>query len=378
MESLLLLIWNYVIPFLLVLTVLVFIHELGHYAVARWCKVRVEVFSVGFGRELFGWTDGHGTRWKFSAIPFGGYVKMFGEQLVADGEKPPAMSPEDEAVAFHNKTLRQRAAIVFAGPAANFILAVAIIAGAFMTIGQQYTPANIDSIVPDSAAEAAGLQPGDTVVEINGTKIERFEQIVQIVQITPGLKLDIVVDRGGELVPLTAVSRAVEITDRFGNTHKVGRLGISRTSNDRRYVKHDPATAVWRAGQETVIMTGNIFEVLWQIISGTREAKDLGGPLRIAQVSGDMWQTGIVSLIMFAALLSINLGLINLFPIPMLDGGHLLFYACEAIRGRPLGERAQEYGFRIGIAMVFALMIFATWNDLVQMRVVDYIVNMIT
>ncbi len=376
----LLTLWNYVLPFLAVLTVLVFVHEMGHYLVARYCGVRIEVFSIGFGREIIGWNDKVGTRWKFSLFPIGGYVKMFGEMPAgppAEAEQP-GLPEEADNDSFHTKTLGQRTAVVFAGPFANFLFAVVILTGMFMFVGQPYTPADINNVLPGSAAERAGMKPGDVIKSINGADIERFEQVIRIVQLTPGGALSIVVNRNGRMVALSAVADSHELTDRFGNTRKVGRLGVSRPGGDMKMVRHNPAVATWHAVVETATMTGNILDALWQIIAGTRSTEELGGPIRIAQMSGDMWASGLPNLIMFAAILSINLGLINLFPVPMLDGGHLLFYVYEAIRGKPLGERAQDFGFRIGIAMVLALMVFATWNDLVQLRVVDFIVELVT
>ncbi len=392
MLELLAMIWNYVIPFLVVLTVLVFVHEMGHYLAARKCGIRVEVFSVGFGRELIGWTDKVGTRWKLSAIPFGGYVKMFGEMQThrdapsdrendapadttgAEGRGISTGAPD----AFDSKSLGQRAFVVFAGPLANFLFAIIILAGMFMTIGQPFTPADIGTVIPKSAAERAGFQPGDVITGIGGTRVERFEQVIRTVQLRPGETLIFQVQRGDREISLTAVPDVLDQEDRFGNQQRIGRLGISRAGTDMKLIKHDPFTAVWRATHETYVLTGNIFSALWQIIKGTRSTSELGGPIRIAEMSGNVWQAGLISVLMFATVLSINLGLINLFPVPMLDGGHLLFYAIEALRGRPMGIRAQEYGLRIGITMVLALMVFATWNDLVQLRVVDFFVNLVT
>ena len=376
----LLTLWNYVVPFLAVLTALVFVHEMGHYLVARYCGVRIEVFSIGFGREIIGWNDKVGTRWKFSLIPIGGYVKMFGE--APDGApteaKQPGLPEEPDKESFHAKTLGQRAAVVFAGPFANFLFAVVLLTGMFVFVGQPYTPADISNVLAGSAAERAGIKPGDIIKSINGTDIERFEQVIRIVQLTPGGALSIIVERGGRQLSLSTVSDVHELTDRFGNTRTIGRLGVSRSGGDMVMVRHNPAVAAWHAVGETAIMTGNILDALWQIIAGTRSTDELGGPIRIAQMSGQMWASGLPNLLMFAAILSINLGLINLFPVPMLDGGHLLFYGFEAIRGKPLGERAQDFGFRIGVAMVLALMVFATWNDLVQMGVFDFIVELVT
>lgn len=383
-------IWDYVIPFLVVLTVLVFVHEMGHYLAARKCGIRVEVFSIGFGRELFGWTDKMGTRWKLSAVPFGGYVKMFGEmQTYKDAAPDGGKADLDPAAggggiatgapdAFDSKSLGQRAFVVFAGPLANFLFAIAILSGVFMTVGQSFTPSDIGTVVPKSAAERAGFQPGDVITGIDGTRVERFEQVIRRVQLHPGETLIFQVMRGDREVSLVAVPDVLDRKDRFGNRQRIGRLGISRTGADRMLIQHDPFTAIWRATAETYVLTGSIFSALGQIISGRRSTKELGGPIRIAEMSGNVWQAGLISVLMFATILSINLGLINLFPVPMLDGGHLLFYAIEALRGRPLGVRAQEYGLRVGIAMVLALMVFATWNDLVQLRIVDFFVNLVT
>ena len=371
---------NWILPFLGLLTVLVFVHEMGHYLVARYCGVRVEVFSIGFGPEIYGWNGRSGTRWRFGLIPIGGYVKMFGEQPGGpgrDGDEP-AMSAADQAQSFAAKTLGQRSAIVFAGPFANFLFAVVALAIMFMAIGQPFTPADISAVVPKSAAERAGMKPGDVIAEINGTDIERFEQVVSIVRMAPGLPLEIKVLRDGREIELHAIAGIHEQKDRFGNSQAIGRLGVRRGGGDRKLIRHDPITAVWRASVETMVLSGHILDFVWQMISGVRDTKELGGPIRIAQISSDMWQLGFISMVMFAVALSINLGLLNLFPVPMLDGGHLMFYLFEAIRGKPLGERAQEYGFRIGIVMVLGLMVFATWNDLEYFHVFEFFVNLVT
>jgi regulator of sigma E protease len=370
--------WDYVLPFLVVLTVLVFVHEMGHYLVARYCGVRVEVFSIGFGPELFGWNDRARTRWRISAIPIGGYVKMYGEQLAPHLPHWEAESEDDRHASFYAKPLRHRAAIVFAGPLANFLFAIIVLAGLYMTIGQPFTPPSIGQVVEGSAAERAGFQPGDIIKRINDTKIERFEDVQFIVQTSAGKRLEIVVERAGRDVTLIAVPDRITETDAFGNEQRIGRLGVSRTRADMVLVRHDPATALWRATGSTFFLVGNIFDGLYEIISGQRGADELGGPLRIAKMSGDAARIGLINAVMFTVILSINLGLINLFPIPMLDGGHLLYYIIEALRGRPLGERAQEYGFRIGLALVLGLMLFATWNDLVQLRVFDFFVKLVT
>jgi len=369
---------EYALPFLVVLSVLVFVHEFGHYIVARNCGVRIEAFAFGFGPELFGRTDRHGTRWRVCAIPLGGYVKMFGDANAAsmpDGSVA-GMTPEEQAVSFHHKPLGQRAAIVAAGPIANFLFAIAVLTVLFTTYGQPYTPADIGTVNPGSAAEKAGLIPGDLIVEVGGESIGRFEDVQRIVRMAPGERLALVVMRAGERVALTAVPEATTLEDRFGNKHTIGLLGVGRVGMD--YRRHDPLTAVWQAGVETVNLVTGTMVALGQMVAGVRGTEDLGGPLRIAQMSGEVAQTGVVSFIWFLAVLSVNLGLINLFPVPLLDGGHLLFYGIEALRGRPLGEQAQEYGFRLGLALVLTLMLFATWNDLVHLHIFEFFADLVS
>jgi regulator of sigma E protease len=364
---------NYLLPFLIVLSVLVFVHEYGHYVVARWNGVRVEVFSIGFGPEVFGRYDKAGTRWKFSLIPLGGYVKMFGDANAAsqpDSEGAQQMSAEERAVAFPHKRLGQRAAIVAAGPAANFLFAVVALAGLFMISGQPYTAPVVNEVRENSAAAEAGLESGDRIVSLDGSRIERFEEVQRIVRLNPGETMTLVVERAGERVELTATPERSTVEDSVGNEHTIGLLGV--TSQGMEYKRFGPATAIVQAGQETWNLTTGTLQAVGQIISGNRSTDELGGPIRIAQLSGQVADTGLTNMVWFMAVLSINLGLINLFPVPMLDGGHLVFYAIEAVRGRPLGERAQEYGFRIGLALVLTLMLFVTWNDLMQLQVFSY------
>jgi regulator of sigma E protease len=369
---------GYIVPFLIVLTVLVFVHEMGHYWVARRTGVKIEVFSIGFGPELFGWFDKAGTRWKVSALPLGGYVKMFGDADPSSmpGENVPTMTAEERAVSHHHKSVGARAAIAAAGPVANFLFAIVVLSGLFATVGQPFTPPDIGAVEAGSAAASAGLKPGDTFVTVNGQKIERFEDVQQIVRLNTGTSLDLVVRRGTADVALKATPKVMAMTDRFGNQHSFGVLGVSRSGVS--YVRRDPGTAVVEATKETwSIVTGTLTAV-GQMITGARTTEELGGPLRIAKLSGEVAQGGAVSLLSFMALLSVNLGLINLFPIPILDGGHLLFYAAEALMGRPLGRRAQEFGFRLGLALVLTLMVFATWNDLVQLHVVAHLKSFLT
>jgi regulator of sigma E protease len=366
---------RYALPFLAVLTVLVFVHELGHYLVARWCGVRVDVFSVGFGRELIGRTDARGTRWKISWIPFGGYVKFFGDAGVSSQpDLATGMTEEERQECFHFKPLGSRAAVVAAGPIANFLFAIVVFAGMYVFVGQPYTPAIVGFVEPDSAADQAGFQVGDHITEINGEAIERFEEIQAIVRLSLDRHLTVRADRGGAPVELMVRPKVVVQKDRFGNETRIGRLGIGVRGRD--FIQHDPLSAIWQATRQTLFVTTATLDALGQMIVGARSADELRGPLGIAQLSGQVASVGLVSVIQFMAFLSISLGLINLFPIPMLDGGHLLFYGIEAVRGRPLGERSQEYGFRIGLALVVTLMLFATWNDLVQLRVVAFMVDL--
>lgn len=371
---------HYLISFLVILTVLVFVHELGHFWVARRCGVRVEVFSIGFGPELFGFTDRRGTRWKFSALPLGGYVKMFGHTESAtepDGTER-AMTPDERRVAFHYKPLSQRAAVVIAGPLANFLFAVVLLAALFAIHGQTQSSAVVGEVVAGSAADQAGLQPGDRIVSLNDQLIGSFEEIAQIVQFRLDQPLELVVERQGAELSLTASPTVVETTDAFGNTHRIGRLGISSSGPGER-VRYDPVTAAGLAARETYNISVNTLEAVWQMVIGVRPSDEIGGVLRIAKMSGEVTQIGFASAVFFAAVLSINLGLINLFPVPMLDGGHLAFYAFEALRGRPLDARAQEWGFRIGLALVLALFVFATRNDLMSFpAVAEFIERLMT
>jgi regulator of sigma E protease len=369
--------WNYIGTFLIVLTVLVFVHELGHYLVARWNGVRVEIFSIGFGRELLGWTDKSGTRWKICWLPLGGYVKFYGDAGVASnpGEVLRHMTPDERAVSFHHKPLGARAAVVAAGPIANFLLAIVLLAGLFMFIGQRFTPAEISGVQEESPAAAAGFQPGDRIVRIDGTTIERFEELQQIVEMSPGKQLVVTVRRGGEDRDLTVTPRSIEMTDAFGTARKIGRLGVSRAGGVE-FKQHNPASAVWAACREVVNLTVLTMHALGEMIVGARPPDDLSGPIGIANISGKMAERGFVEIVLFTAFLSLNLGLVNLFPIPVLDGGHLLFYAFEWLRGRPPGERAQEYGFRVGLAVLLAIFVFATWQDLKRLAVFKFVTGL--
>ncbi len=359
--------------FLLLLTVLVFVHELGHYLVARWCGVRVEVFSIGFGPELFGRNDKHGTRWRFSAIPLGGYVKMFGQGAnLLEGEAGKAMAPEDRAVAFDYKSVWRRMAIVAAGPIANFIFAILIFALIFVTHGKDVAAPVIGEVTSASAAERAGLQAGDRILSLNGSGIRTFDEIAEFIRLNLDQPIIIEYDRAGTVMT-TPVTPDISIDKDFlGKDVRVGRLGV-RSAEVGERVMLGPIDSLVEGTVRVFQISGVMLKGIWQMVTGVRPADEIGGVIRIGYLSGELAQAGLWSLVMFSAMLSVNLGLVNLFPVPLLDGGHLVFYSIEAIRGRPLGERMQEWGFRFGIAFVLGLMLFATWNDLVYFDVIDYI-----
>jgi regulator of sigma E protease len=364
---------SYLLPFLFVLTIVVFVHELGHCLMARWCGVAIKVFSIGFGPEVFGFYDRTGTRWRVSWIPLGGYVKFIDDENVASagGRKAfEAMPEEDRKRSFQGKSLGQRAAIVAAGPIANFVLAIVIFTAIFSVFGERITAAKVDAVTPGSAAERAGFLPGDRVISIDGEAIHNFGAMQRIVAMSPNQPLHFVVDRGGKDIDIAATPELKEITDRFGNTMRIGLLGIQRSASpaDWKLERHDPLTAFGMAVKESYFVVSRSLGYLYDVATGREAADQLGGPLRIAQVSGEVASAGFVALLNLAAIISVSIGLINLFPIPMLDGGHLLFYGIEAVRGRPLSEYTQEIGFRIGLAFVLMLMIFATWNDLIHLK----------
>ena len=363
---------GYVVPFLFVLTIVVFFHELGHFLMARWCGIKVLVFSVGFGPEIAGFYDRYGTRWKISAIPLGGYVKFFGDENAASAPDQSAaarMTEAEKKDSFQFQPVGSRALVVAAGPVANFLLAIAIFAGIFMTVGKQTTSARVDTVQPGSAAQTAGFKPGDLVLTINGEKIESFSDMQRVVSISAGAPLTVEVERDNAQVTLKAVPQLKEIKDNFGNVHRLGVLGISRSMapGDIKTERAPPLRAVVMGVQETWFVVDRTLSYISGVFTGREAADQLGGPIRIAQVSGQVATAGFAPLIHLTAVLSVSIGLLNLFPIPLLDGGHLLFYAIETIRGRPLSERAQELGFRIGLAIVLMLMIFATFNDILHL-----------
>ncbi len=365
---------GYLLPFLFVLTVVVFIHELGHFLVARWCGVGIRAFSIGFGPEIVGFNDRQGTRWKIAWIPLGGYVKFIDDENAASaggGRRTlEQLTPEERKRSFQGKSLAQRAAVVAAGPIANFILAIVIFTAIFGIFGERITAAKVDVVNPGSVAEKAGFLAGDRVLSIDGTAIESFGEMQRIVGMSPNQPLHFVVDRGGKTVDIAVTPELKTITDRFGNTMRMGLLGIQRNASPDEWTleRHDPVTAFVMALKETYFVISRSLGYLYDVVTGRESADQLGGPIRIAQVSGQVAAAGFVALLNLAAIISVSIGLINLFPIPMLDGGHLLFYGIEALRGRPLSEGIQEIGFRIGLAFVLMLMIFATWNDLIHLK----------
>jgi regulator of sigma E protease len=363
---------GYIIPFLFVLTIVVFFHELGHFLVARWAGVKVLTFSLGFGPELFGFTDRHRTRWKISAIPLGGYVKFFGDDSEAStpsSEMLANMTDDERKGSFHHKNVGARAAIVAAGPIANFILAILIFACLFTFFGKPSTTAQVDQVEPGSAAAAAGFQVGDVVTAIDGTQIESFTDMQRIVGVRAGEHLTFTIKRGDSTLQLNGTPELKEVKDPFGNAHRLGVLGITRktVSGDVTTERVNPATALWLGVKETWFVIDRTLAYIGGVFTGREAADQVGGPLRIAQISGQVATIGLAALVHLAAVLSVSIGLLNLFPVPLLDGGHLLFYAVEAVRGRPLSDRAQEMGFRIGLGLVLMLMVFATYNDILHL-----------
>jgi regulator of sigma E protease len=355
---------SWIVPFLFTLTVIVFFHELGHFLVARWCGIRVLVFSMGFGPEVAGFNDRHGTRWKISLIPLGGYVKFFGDDNEASVPDPAvlaAMSEEERRHSFFGQSVGRRAAVVVAGPLTNFILAVIVFAGVFMVFGKPTAIPRVASVEPNSAAAAAGFEPGDLVTAIDGRSIDNFVDMQRIVGFAGGHPLTIVVDRGGIPVTLTA-------TPEIKNNRGV--LGVTRSNQpgDVKVESIGALDAVKLGADKTWFIVETTLSYIRDVFVGRQSADQIGGPIGIARISGQVAELGWGALFDFIGVISVSIGLLNLFPIPLLDGGHLLFYSIEAIRGRPLSERAQEVGFRIGLAIVVMLMIFATMNDILHLR----------
>jgi regulator of sigma E protease len=362
---------GYILPFLFVLSLVVFFHELGHFLIGRWCGVKVDAFSLGFGPELFGFDDRYGTHWRLAALPLGGYVKFHGDAngaSMTDAAAVAAMSPEDRAVSFIAQNVWKRAAIVAAGPIANFILAIVIFTGIFYMNGRAILLPTVDSVAADSAAEMAGFQPGDLILAIDGIKIDSFEEMQRIVQTASGTELMFTVDRNGKVLELAATPHRRDVVTAFGTT-RVGILGVQSTGKPENWhIQHyDFVDSVKLAGSETWYVIARTGGYLKGLVVGTESTDQLSGPIRIAEVSGAMAKIGFGALLNLAAILSISVGLLNLFPIPLLDGGHLFYYAVEVIRGKAMNDKAQQFGFKIGLMLVTSLMIFATYNDVLRL-----------
>ena len=364
---------GYVVPFLFVLTLVVFVHEFGHFIVGRWCGVDVKTFSIGFGRELFGFNDRHGTRWRFALIPLGGYVKFSGDADVSsapDQEAVGRMTAQERERSFPAQSIGERAAIVAAGPIANFILAIAIFAASAFIFGKPVLSPRVDSLVAGSAAEQAGLKPGDLVVAIDGHEIHSFADMQRIVSMRPGERIDVTVTRAGSEVTLPVTPALSEVNSPIGK-QRIGVIGVRASSRpeDWKTQQFGLLESIREGGVQSWAIVAQTYDYISRLVQGRASADQLSGPIRIAQVSGAVASNaGLLGLINLAAILSVSIGLMNLFPVPMLDGGHLMFYLYEAVRGRPLSPRAQEIGFRLGLALVLMLMLFVTWNDLVHVK----------
>ena len=355
--------WFVAIAFLAALGPLIIGHELGHYWVARWFGVGAETFSIGFGKEIAGWTDKRGTRWQVGLLPLGGYVKFIGDaDPTSTTDRSDALTPEQHRQSFHLRPAWQRFLIVLAGPATNFIIAILIFAAFFAVVGMPRTASLVSNVKPGSAAELAGIQPGDRITAMAGRTIDSFEELADFVALRPAEKVDIRVERRGQTLVFPATFDSVEQSNRFGQHFRIGQLGVLGT---QRVAVPVPALRLLpEAVIATVKTTRSMADGLWQIVSGRRSIKDLGGPLRMAQIAGQQASLGIYEFISLIAIFSINLGFINLLPIPMLDGGHLVLYSIEAVRRRPASERVVEWAFRGGLAFLLALLLVATFNDL--------------
>jgi regulator of sigma E protease len=358
-----------VLSFLLVIGPLIFVHELGHYFAGRWFGVKADAFSIGFGREIAGWTDKRGTRWKIGWLPLGGYVKFAGDMNPASTPSQEWLSlpAEERNKTFQSKPVWQRFIIVAAGPLVNFLFAIVIYIGVFASYGEPRTPPVVSAVVEGSAADRAGLLPGDRIVEINDQGVTRFEDIAAFVRIRPEEQLRLEIERGGRPIELTAMSDAQVVRDNFGNEAKMGMLGIAPAG--RVIVPLEPHQLVGAAVRQTADTVQMMVVTLGQVVTGQRSVKEMGGPLKIAQYSGQQASLGWLDFLWFMSIISINLGFINLLPIPLLDGGHLLFYLIEGVRRKPLKPEAQEWAFRTGLAALLALMIFVTLNDLASFGV---------
>ena len=358
-----------IIPFLFVLTVVVFVHEMGHYLVGRWCGIGASAFSIGFGPELIGFTDKHGTRWKLSAIPLGGYAKFLGDESATSspvGVDNSNLSAEEQSRAFHTQPVWKRAATVFAGPAFNIILTVVIFSVFFALYGRQIADPLVAGVQPGSPAAEAGFEPGDRFISVEGQKITTFSDVQRIVSGRSGDELDFTVERGGKMVDLKATPALVERTDPLGNKVKMGAIGVETTQavGNFRRIEYGPLESVGQAIVETGHIISRTGEFFQRFAVGREDKCQLGGPVKIANMAGKAASQGFDWLIQLTAMLSIGIGLLNLFPLPPLDGGHLVFYAVEAIKGSPVSVGAQEIFYRVGFLVVMGFMGFVLFNDL--------------
>jgi regulator of sigma E protease len=356
----------YVVPFIIALVAIIFVHELGHFLVGRWCGVNIETFAIGFGRELLGWNDRHGTRWKICALPFGGYVKFEGDANAASlPDAETLRGAKQRPGSYHGKPVWQRAAIAAAGPVANFLLAILIFAAVYVFAGVPMMEARIGKLSAGGAAEKAGLMAGDLITNINGTAISSFSDMQMAVVMSDGAPLKITYERAGKPALIEFAPTVGEENDGFGGTRKTVRLGIEATGA-LRFEKLGPGQALLRGVKQTGdIITGTL-KFLGRMVTGHEKSDGVGGPVSMAKMAGDAASNGAPSFAIFIAFLSVSIGLLNLFPIPVLDGGHLVYFAIEAVLGRPLGQQAQEWGFRVGLSLILMLMTFAFWNDLTR------------
>jgi regulator of sigma E protease len=360
---------SWVLPFLLVLTVLVFFHELGHYWAARRNGVRVDAFSIGFGPEIFGWNDSHGTRWKFSLIPFGGYVQMFGDANAAslpDFEKNLKLTSAEKKQTLDAKTVWQRIEVSGMGPLANIILGVLFLTVVFYVRGEQSTAPIFGEVRPGSVAAQAGIQPGDKVLSVNDAPVETFRQIQNIITKSPGTPLSFQIQRAGEQRIIPVVPESIQATPKV----KIGMIGVMPE-----LIPHSFFASPIAAVKSAVSMSWELLKFLGAAVSSKEDASKLGSVMSIAKVSKDSFEGGIISLLQFMALLSLNLGVINLIPVPGLDGGHLFFYIVEAIRGKPMSPKVHEISFKIGLGILGVFMLGTLWNDLIRFNVVENILN---
>ncbi|WP_409192547.1 M50 family metallopeptidase [Bradyrhizobium sp. RDM4] len=363
---------SYFVPFVFVLANIVFFHELGHFLVARWCEVEVTAFSLGFGPELFGITDRHGTRWKVCAIPLGGFVKFLGDRnVVSLGDSADSLEThvQERRATFVGASVSRRLAIVAAGPIASFLLAVCIFSGQFMLFGREVTLARVAEVRPNSPAATAGFLPGDIVIAVDNLKIDGFDELIRLVGVSPGQTLKITIDRQGSRRVLDVAPAITEVKDPFGNIMRIAQIGLGRSAApaDTKIERLGPIRATELGLRKTWFIADQTLKYLFKVFVGRESADQLGGPIKIAQISGQAATFGFAALVELAGILSATVGLINLLPIPALDGGHILFYAIEAGRGRPVSQNVQKWGMRTGLVLVLALMIFTTISDVVRL-----------